>query len=154
MSPGERKSPAPEPLSATRTKFQFSGDEEMVAMFKALQDRFRRKYPQGRIEDIVKESFKLLLEESDPAREPSRKIQPKVTKHTRRIPSAVKREVWRKDGARCSFVSECGVHCDGTAYLELDHVIPWSLGGSSRDADNLTVRCRAHNAWRGGARAG
>ncbi len=148
------KPDAPEkikPLSATRTKFEFSADDEVAAMFRTLQDRLRRKFPEGRMEDIVRESFRLLVEQTNPAREPSRKVTPRPVKHTRRSPANVTRAVWKKDGERCTFVSASGKQCEGTAFLELDHVIPWSLGGSSQDAANFTVRCRAHNAWRGGA---
>lgn len=148
------KPDAPEkirPLNATRTKFEFSADDEVVAMFRTLQARLRRKFPEGRMEDIVRETFHLLVRQTNPAREPSRKVAPRVTKHFRRSPANVARAVWKKDGERCTFVASNGKRCDGATFLELDHVIPRSLGGSSQDEKNLTVRCRAHNAWRGGA---
>jgi hypothetical protein len=147
--------PRPEsiiPLSASRTKFQFSGDDELLAMFRTLRARLSRKYPMGRMEEIIKEAFLVLLEKTDPGRETGEKRSSKKTRHVRQIPSPIRREVFRRDGERCTFVSREGVRCDGRHYLEVDHVIPWSMGGSSREASNLTVRCRAHNAWRGGAR--
>jgi 5-methylcytosine-specific restriction endonuclease McrA len=141
-----------EPLSARRTKFEFSGDDELVAMYRTLQDRLRRKFPKGRMEDLVREAFTLLLEKTDPAREPKRKVTPKPSKHTRTAPKPVARQVFKRDGSQCTYVSPGGTRCDAKAFLELDHIIPWSLGGSSRDPNNLTLRCRPHNAWRGGAR--
>lgn len=142
-----------EPLTATRTKFEFSADEKFVEVFRQVQARMRRKFPAGRIEDLAREAFQLLLEKTDPAREPERKVAARPSRHTRRPPASVSREVWRKDGERCTFTSHEGAPCEARAFLELDHIVPWSLGGTSRDAGNLTVRCRAHNAWRGGARA-
>jgi 5-methylcytosine-specific restriction endonuclease McrA len=153
-SPGLPK-PRPEsiiPLSASRTKFQFSGDDELLAMFRTLRARLSRKYPMGRMEEIIKEAFLVLLEKTDPGRATREKRSSKRTRHVRRIPSSIRREIFRRDGERCTFVSREGVRCDGRHYLEVDHVIPWSLGGSSREASNLTVLCRRHNAWRGGAR--
>lgn len=53
----------------------------------------------------------------------------------------VRRAVYDRDGARCVF-------CGATTALELDHVIPWSRGGS--DASwNLRVLCGTCNRSRG-----
>jgi hypothetical protein len=56
----------------------------------------------------------------------------------------VRREVFARDGEQCTFVDPTGNRCPARALLELDHVQPWSLGGSN-DASNLRVPCRAHN---------
>jgi hypothetical protein len=56
----------------------------------------------------------------------------------------VRREVFARDGEQCTFVDPTGNRCPARALLELDHVQPWSLGGSN-DASNLRVTCRAHN---------
>lgn len=143
---------AVKPLSATRTKFVFCGDDELVAMYRALQDRMRHKHPQGKIEDLVKEAFKVLLDKTDPTREPSRPISPKPpARHTRYIPQALRREVWRREGSSCGYQSPSGRRCGSRAFLEIDHLRPWSLGGSSQDIENLALRCRAHNQLKGGA---
>jgi len=58
---------------------------------------------------------------------------------TRRvIPTAVKLEVWKRDGGKCT---KCGV----TEDLHFDHIIPWSKGGSSSTADNIQLLCGKHN---------
>lgn len=141
------------PLSASRNKFVFCGDDELVAMYRALQDRMRHKHPQGKIEDIVKEAFKVLLDKTNPTREPSRKMpsRPPI-KQTRYIPSAIRREVWRRDGGKCGYESPSGIRCGSTAFLEIDHLVPWSIGGSSQDSRNLALRCSGHNKYKGGAR--
>jgi hypothetical protein len=58
----------------------------------------------------------------------------------------VRREVFARDGEQCTFVDPAGNRCSARALLELDHVEPWSLGGSN-DAANLRVTCRAHNQF-------
>jgi hypothetical protein len=47
-------------------------------------------------------------------------------------------------GYRCSFVGVDGVRCTETAHLQIDHISPVALGGSSVP-DNLRVLCPAHN---------
>ena len=63
---------------------------------------------------------------------------PTHSKTRRVIPTAVKLEVWKRDGGKCS---KCGAKID----LHFDHIIPWSKGGSSITADNIQLLCGKHN---------
>ncbi len=63
---------------------------------------------------------------------------------TRAIPRPIRRQVFERDGTRCSFVAENGERCGCRTRLELDHIEPWAVGGPS-DPANLRVLCRAHN---------
>ena len=58
--------------------------------------------------------------------------------HNRLIPTAVKVEVWRRDGGKC-------VQCGSTKNLHFDHDIPFSKGGSSLTAANVRLLCAKHN---------
>jgi HNH endonuclease len=58
--------------------------------------------------------------------------------HDRVIPSAVKIEVWKRDSGSC-------VLCCSKENLHFDHIIPYSLGGSSKDAKNIQILCSRHN---------
>src|SRR5690606_21563369 len=60
------------------------------------------------------------------------------------VRAAVKREVWQRDGARCTYV-DGRTRCRETAFLQLHHVNPHAKGGPP-SAANLTLRCHAHNA--------
>jgi hypothetical protein len=62
----------------------------------------------------------------------------------RRIPAAVARAVFLRDGQQCSYVSPDGRRCSARRCLELDHAEPWAMGGAST-IENLRLRCRAHN---------
>lgn len=57
---------------------------------------------------------------------------------SRLIPSAVKVEVWKRDGGRCKM-------CGATDNLHFDHVIPYSKGGTSLLAENIQLLCARHN---------
>jgi hypothetical protein len=63
---------------------------------------------------------------------------------TRRIPKALRRFIWERDGARCAFVSADGHRCEETCRLEVDHITPVALGGKSTP-ENLRLLCSAHN---------
>ncbi len=61
------------------------------------------------------------------------------------VPAELRREVFARDGERCTYVSPDGDRCPARGHLELDHVQPKARGGTETAA-NLRVRCRAHNA--------
>jgi hypothetical protein len=65
-------------------------------------------------------------------------------KRSRYISAAVRRAVYLRDHARCSFVSDDGRRCESRALLELDHIEPWATQGDA-EVENIRLRCRAHN---------
>ena len=66
----------------------------------------------------------------------------------RAIPAAVRREVWQRDGGRCSYVDpRTGRRCASQHLLEIDHRIPYARGGSAERA-NLRLLCAAHHSER------
>ncbi len=72
--------------------------------------------------------------------------QPRVRGRT--IPAAVKRQVWERDGGCCSYVDrDSGRRCGSRHVLQMDHVLPFSLGGSA-EPDNLRLLCAAHHRHR------
>jgi hypothetical protein len=64
----------------------------------------------------------------------------------RGIPKPLRRLVWERDGARCTFLGAGGHRCEETRRLELDHITPVALGGETTP-ENLRVLCRAHNQY-------
>lgn len=57
------------------------------------------------------------------------------------IPDDVRQAVYLRDGFRC-------LHCGSPEGLSLDHIYPWSLGGSD-DETNLQTLCRPCNSRKG-----
>ncbi len=73
---------------------------------------------------------------------------------SRYIPVAVKREVWRRDQGCCSYVDRrSGRRCGSRYRLEIDHIVPFALGGGAEPA-NLRLRCEAHHRLRHAQRHG
>ena len=54
------------------------------------------------------------------------------------IPTDVKLEVWKRDGATC-------VICGASDELHFDHIVPYSKGGTSLVAENIQILCARHN---------
>jgi hypothetical protein len=61
-----------------------------------------------------------------------------------RIPAHVRRAVWLRDQGRCQWPLESGGICGSTTQLELDHILPLALGGTST-IENTRVGCKPHN---------
>jgi hypothetical protein len=71
------------------------------------------------------------------------------SEHTRRrgrhVPAAVRRAVFERDDARCTYTDPLGRRCAETYGLELHHLRAFARGGAHSE-ENLTLRCHAHNA--------
>ena len=73
---------------------------------------------------------------------------PKSRASGRAILAAVKQEVWQRDGGRCRYVDpHTGRRCTSRHLLQIDHVLPYALGGGS-DPANLRLLCHAHHRHR------
>lgn len=57
------------------------------------------------------------------------------------IPDSARQFVYDRDGRRC-------LHCGTTKALSLDHIFPYSLGGTD-DPENLQTLCRPCNSKKG-----
>lgn len=57
---------------------------------------------------------------------------------TRQIPGKVKLEVFKRDKGQC-------VQCGLKDNLHFDHILPYSLGGTSLKVENIQILCARHN---------
>jgi hypothetical protein len=134
-------------VSEPRTEFRFAAGPRFVEAVERLRALLWHKHPGGRLEDLLYEAANDFIARRDPAREPkhsSVRGTPSRLRRSRRIPAAVRREVWKRDSGACSFVGPAG-RCGESRSLKIDHVTPWALGGASDHASNLRLLCRAHN---------
>jgi hypothetical protein len=135
------------PLAPERYKLQCTVSRETYDKLRQAQDLLRHRIPDGDIGTIVDRALTLLLGELHKTKHAAvdrpRVGQPRVA-HRRHVPAGVKRVVWERDKGRCAFKGAAG-RCTEQGFLEYHHVIPFADGGSTT-ADNLELRCRAHNA--------
>lgn len=143
------RAPDPSPLSPRRYKLQVTITQDARDTLEQLQALLAHQLPNGDPAAIVERALDALLAQTlkkkaaITERPRARKSGPKH-RH-RAIPAAIRREVWKRDQGRCTFVGVNGHRCNETRRLEFAHLKPWGKGGE-HSVDNIVLRCCAHNA--------
>ncbi|MFM8315860.1 MAG: HNH endonuclease, partial [Deltaproteobacteria bacterium] len=110
-------------------------DEELKTLLEAAKLMASEKNPTL----LLKKILKTYLREKRPRRT--------VSLHTRRVPASTATKVKAESGYQCEYRSPKGIRCSQTAHLEVDHIRPYAMGGSSRDISNLRTLCKVHNLY-------
>ena len=136
-------------------------DPETLKVLKEARDRFAHELPHtASLSDVIGFLAKRALK-GDPLKKVSKKPKEQsgekafsppalAVKRKRIVPVALKREVWMKESEGCAFTSSAtGKRCASRHRLQVDHIHPFALGGSSVDPENLRLLCAVHNrvAW-------
>ena len=82
-------------------------------------------------------------QESEQSRWKGRSIHLRVNKRSH-IPNAIRHQVWQRDKGRCTHDFGAGNLCGDRYLIEIDHLIPWAMGGTHA-LNNLALKCRRHN---------
>jgi len=137
------------PLAPERYKLQVTLARETHEKLRRAQALARHTLPDGDVGSILDRALTLLindLERRKFARVASPRSKPdESTASGCHIPAAVRRAVWQRDEGRCAFIGRTG-RCRETAFIEFHHVAPYAVGGTAT-ADNIQLRCRAHNQY-------
>ena len=164
----ETRTSAPE--LEDRVQLGFTVTAETFEQFQRAQAILSRKHPKGlSLEQAFEELLGFYLKHRGPRPKKSKSGQKtqrtaKSTKRsaahsttnlayrtthrtTRHIPAAIRREVFERDGHRCTYEGPTGRRCDSAHDLQLDHIHPWGCGGAT-NAENLRVLCSTHNRHR------
>ena len=137
-------------LSANRYKVQLTASQQLHDKLRQAQDLMRHELPNGDLAIVIERAMDLLIAERikrrfgqcRTPRTPRGGASPK--RGSRHIPHDVRRQVFARDGARCSFISTNGKRCEQRGGLELHHEQPFGRGGPATAA-NIRLLCRAHN---------
>jgi len=143
------------PLSADAYKLQVTISAATEDKLRRARDLLRHSVPDGDLAEVLDRALTLLvadLERRRCAAVAAPRAERRTTGHTRHIPAAVKREVWRRDEGRCAFTAGHR-RCTETAFLEFHHVDPYADGGAA-SVTNIELRCRAHNQYEAALRFG
>ncbi len=150
------------PVSLERIRIGFDAGVAVMGLINRARQVLRHKYPEGRLEDVMKEALEILLDRKDPQRRLTLRPAPVVRdappaeprflrdrKAGRYIPAWVKRAVWERDCGRCAWRFDDGTLCGSKDWIEYDHVRPFAKGGRSDAPRNIRLLCRAHNQHAG-----
>jgi 5-methylcytosine-specific restriction endonuclease McrA len=136
------------PTSAERFGAQLSFGRETYELLSHVQCLLGHPVPTQDLAQVFHDALEAYARELEKrkygATSCPRPRQRSQSRDPRYIPQRVKREVWKRDGARCTYVSDSGRRCEARFDLEFDHIEPIARGGESTTA-NLRLRCRAHN---------
>jgi hypothetical protein len=127
---------------------QFTVSAETHDNLRRAQNLLCREIPSGDPAAIFERALDLLLQDVE-RKKLAAVTRPRPARATREgsrdIPADVVRTVWKRDGGRCAFVGRSG-RCTERRFLELHHVQPFGHQGRAT-VENISLRCRAHNAY-------
>jgi hypothetical protein len=137
------------PLAPQQFKIQFTADAALHEKLRQAQALLRHQIPDGDLCKIFDRALTALLQDlakKKLAATERPRAGPSIACGSRHIPAAVRRAVWHRDGGRCAFGAADGRRCTEEAFLEFHHVVPHAVGGPTT-AENIQLRCRAHNGY-------
>ncbi len=143
-----RRPAAVTPLAPGRLKLQLTISEATHDKLRRVQDLLRHSVPAGDLDTILDRALTLLLEDLERRRFAAVALPRPATASalgSRHVPAAVRRAVWKRDDGQCAFMGSHG-RCRELGFLEFHHLQPHAAGGAAT-ADNISLRCRAHNGY-------
>jgi hypothetical protein len=151
------------PVAEERWSVRITLDATAKADLDTLRALLSHKIPDGDVGAVLREAIRCALEKhgkrrgavgvdreiAATARKKDDGSAPRsATPPARSIPAPLRREVWRRDGGRCTFVGPDGHRCDSRWQLQFDHIDAVALaGGKTPTAADLRLRCRPHNIF-------
>lgn len=149
FAPHQPRSAIVVPLAPERYKVQFTANAETYEKLRLAQNLLRHEIPNGDPAAIFDRALSALLQDLA-KRKLAATDRPRgsrgLVSNSRQVPAEVKRAVWLRDSGRCAFVAHNGRRCTEEGFLEFHHVTPHAAGGQPT-ADNIELRCRAHNGY-------
>ena len=148
--PAPASRPRMEPVTPERYAVQFTMDRCTYELLQQARALLGYQPPPANVVQIFHRALEALVAQLEKrkfgAKDRPRKPTPGASRDPRYIPLHVKRTVWKRDGGRCTFMSDTGQRCPAREALEFDHREPIAQGGGS-NLENLRLRCRAHNQY-------
>jgi 5-methylcytosine-specific restriction endonuclease McrA len=137
------------PLAPQRYALQLTMSQSTHDKLRHAQDLLGHQIPAGDVVQVLDRALDALiakLEKRKFAATDKPRPQNAGSGKGRSIPAQVRRTVSQRDRRQCTFVGENGHRCEARAMLEFDHVREFARGGPAT-AENVRLRCRAHNQY-------
>ncbi len=151
-APGRVETPTPQPkvtpLSPERFALQVTIGQGTHDKLRYAQALLGHAVPSGDVAEVLDRALDALIVQLERSKfaATTRPRPMRSSSDPRHIPAHVKRTVWERDGAQCTFVGDAGQRCQVRARLEFDHVDPVARGGEAT-VSGIRLRCRSHNQY-------
>jgi len=140
-----------EPLAPALYQVKFTAGQELHDKLERLQALMRTTVPNGDLGAIIDAAVTEKLERLEAKKLGKTKAPRKTLAETdttptsRYIPAPVRREVWERDGGRCTYVDRHGRRCAARERLEFHHHgTPFGRGGV-HSPGVIRLACKTHN---------
>jgi hypothetical protein len=136
-----------EPLGERRYKVQFTATAETHDLLQEARALLSHQIPDGELGEIFTRALRLLVEETRKRRfalvQSPRKRSDGRSKD-RTLPAEIRRNVYQRDGGRCTFMGSSARPCRSREFLQYHHLDNWAEFGVHKE-DRIVLRCHAHN---------
>jgi HNH endonuclease len=136
-----------EPLTGELRRLHVTVSRRFLAKLDAAREALSHSHPGRGTEEVLEAALDLLLAAQDKKRglvKKPRTSPARPSSRPRHIPAEVKRAVWTRDKGCCQWKLASGGICGSRTRVQLDHIVPIALGGTST-IGNVRVLCQAHN---------
>ena len=145
-------------LAPVQCEVRFQASEEFTEKLKQAKKLLSGKFPAGvSLEEVLGECIDVFLDKKCPVRKDKRRrakaakvkkpaaLPSKPKETTRNIPTAIRDEVYIRDGGKCTYKAPDGTRCCSEHDLEVHHEVPFAVC-KSHELENLRLLCRQHNS--------
>lgn len=139
------------PLSAEAYRVQFTASRALRDKIREVQDLLRHQFPSGDLAQILDRALTLLIAQVKKERfgvgsKPRRSGPRGGPASTRRVPTAIRRAVFERDGGRCTYVDSEGRRCEAKGLIQLDHAEGFARKPEHR-LETIRLLCAPHNQY-------
>jgi hypothetical protein len=127
-------------------KWQIEVDDELQSYMRDVTDLMRHSNPSGDRAVIIKAALKLLKAQLLKKKwgQTDRPQKRAASAKSSTVTNEVRRGLYARDEAQCTFVDESGERCPARGFLEIDHIGVRAKGGGS-SLGEVRIRCYEHN---------
>lgn len=133
-----------EPLSPSTYLVQLTISAATHEKLMRARNLMSHRVPDGNLAAVIDRALDELLRSREGGRRATSRGRSAPPADPGRVTDAVRREVFARDGKRCTYTSASGERCPALALIEVDHIAAHSLGGSG-ELSNVRLLCWAHN---------
>ncbi len=133
------------PLTRQERRLHVTVSDRFLRKLEAATAALSHSHPGASPDAILEAGLDLLIARAEKRKgiveKPQKTPRPAKSDH---VPAHLRRAVWARDGGKCQWPLASGGVCGCTRRLQLDHIKPLALGGTST-IENVRVVCRMHN---------